>query len=98
MDEQEYKCCSCGKLAECAEEYATFGASFGCTGTDFRFYCKECFIETFEVGVHKDNRCSHCGKELDFKSEVYSQPCGLYCSFECMMHDIHAVYPLSDLE
>jgi hypothetical protein len=43
MDEQECKCCLCGKLAECAEEYASFAASFGCTGTDYRFYCKECF-------------------------------------------------------
>ena len=45
MDDQEYKCCMCGKKAECAEEYATFGAFFGCTGTDFRFYCSM-FIKT----------------------------------------------------
>lgn len=40
MNEKGYKCCICGKQAECAEEYANFGVSFGCSGTDHRFYCK----------------------------------------------------------
>jgi len=97
MDEQEYKCEVCGKQAECAEIYSIYNSIGGCADTDYRYLCKDCLFGIYGVGVHKDNHCTHCGKELDFKAEVYSQPCGLYCSFECMMHDIHAVYPLSDL-
>ena len=98
MDNKKYKCEVCGGQAECAEIYSKYNSTGGCADTDYRYLCKDCLFGIYGVGVHSDNHCTHCGKELDFSSDVYSQPCGLYCSFECMMHDIHAVYPLNDLE
>jgi len=84
MKEEEYKCANCGAPASIAEEYATFASSYGCTGSEFRFYCKDCFIDRVDFYEHNSMKCNYCGKELDNK-KFYSFYDELYCSLECFL-------------
>ena len=63
-EKTEYVCAECGKPAIIEEEYEVFAPSYGCAGTDFRYLCKEHFLECFPIHTHHSVKCNCCGKDL----------------------------------
>lgn len=99
MSNQEYKCVECGKPAILAGEYETFASSYGCTGTDYRYYCKDCLFEIFNIHTHHSTKCSCCGKDLSTAKEFYSfWDDELYCSIECLARKARGIELISDME
>lgn len=93
------KCAECGEQAIVLEEYETFAASYGCSGTDFRPLCKDHFLECFGIHKHHNLSCSCCGKELSNFQEFYSLwDDELYCSMECLIKKTNGVELVEDVQ
>lgn len=98
-EETEYVCAECGEPALIEEEYEVFAASYGCAGTDFRYLCKEHFLECFSIHTHHSIKCHCCGKDLSNMNEFYSfWDDELYCSIECLAKKANGLELLSELE